>query len=845
MKLKLQFALTLALLLFSQLSFAQGKTVTGVVTGSDTNEPFPGVSVVIEGTTQGTVTDLDGKYSIEVPNDETVLVFSYIGMKTQTQKVMGRSNIDVVLKAGVELQTMTVTAMGFEKPKDELGTAQTTVDGSALVGTGESRLINNLSGKSAGVTITQSTGDPGAGSAIQIRGPSSIAGNNQPLIVVDGVPIDNSSTFGTASGGIGFSANTNSGLDGVTQQSRLNDLNQNDIESVEIIRGASAAALWGSRALNGVIMITTKSGQKGSGKKFTVNLNSSMAWDQVNKKIPLQNTYGQGFDQYYVPGTAFSWGDRISDRSGGQDNFITGGEYYVDNNSGNVYYPIAGGDPTNLHGGKNSRTVYDPYETIFKTGFTTDNSVSFSTGGPNGSVYVSFADLRVNGIIKDNSDYGKNNVLITADQRLNDFWKIGGTVQYINTRSNRIQQGSNLNGLFLGGLRSAPDFNMEDYEGTYVDSEGNSFLNRQRAYRNILGASTNSIYDNPRWGMNNIKSNSQVNRSLGNLKLEFEPLSWLNILARGGYDFYTDRREDFFDVLSAGAGNGGRFIKQDINYLQLNGDLIARANFNLGSRTTLSAMLGANINDRQFDQISTNSQTFINPFSPPQLDNAENYVVSNSSSEILTIGYYSTVGLGFAEQLFVNLSGRYDMASSLPEKNQGVFYPAVDLAWQFQKYLGDNNLFTLAKLRGGWGQVGRAPGAYDSSTGYFAPTAANIGYGDGWSSGVNPSAYGGGFALSSVAGNPELKSEIKTEFEVGLDLRMFSDRLSFSFSYYNNETSDLLVLVSVATSTGYTDQFTNAANMTNRGFEFEIGGTAFQKENFSWDISGLISQNKK
>lgn len=855
MKLKLQLVLTMALLFISQLTFAQAKVVSGTITASDTNEPLPGVSVVIEGTTTGTVTDLDGKYHLEVPNDDAVLVFSYIGMTTQSVKVGGQTDINIVLEAGVELQTMTVTALGLETNRDELGTAQTTIEGGTLVGTGEPRLINNLAGKSAGITITQATGDPGAGSAIQIRGASSITGNNQPLIVIDGVPMDNSSTFGTASGGSGFSGNTNSGLDGVTQQSRLNDLNPNDIESVEVIRGASAAALWGSRALNGVIMITTKSGTKGSANKFTVNLNSSVAFDKVNQKIPLQDKYGQGISMNYFPGfgsgggMSLSWGDRISDRKGGADNFITDPNdpgylgYYTDNRSGNRYYAIEGGDfGSNPHGGKNDQTVYDPYETLFKTGVTWDNSVSFSTGGPNSTVYASFGDLRVDGIIKDNSNYIKNNAMISADSRLNDHFKIGGSAQYIKTKSDRVQMGSNLNGLFLGGLRSAADFNDEDYEGTYTDVNGNEFENRQRAFRNPLGRRTNSIYDNPRWMMNNITSKSNVNRTLGNLKLEYNPLSWLNVLVRGGWDYYSDRREDFFDALSAGDGNGGAFIKQDLNYLQLNGDLIIRGSWNLKGKTTLNALVGSNLNDVKTDQISTDSRTFINPFAPPQLNNAETSTVNNSFSNVRRVGYYSTLSFGFLDQLYVNLSGRYDLSSTLPEQNQGVFYPAFDVAWQFQKYLGKT--FTLAKLRGGWGQVGRAPGAYATSTGFFAPTAVNLGYGDGWGSGVNPSSYGGAFALSSTAGNPELKSEIKSEFELGLDLRMFSDRLFFNYTYYNNETKDLLVPVTTAPSTGFAAQFTNAANMTNNGMEIEIGGTPIQKDNFSWEISGVLSYNR-
>lgn len=838
-------------LLFASISFAQ-VTVKGTVTDKQDNSPLPGVTVVIQNTTKGTVTDINGKYEIQLDSLGQTLEFKFVGMETVTM-VATSNTVNVGMSAGVNLEAVTVTALGLEVDKDKVGSAQSTIDGAALQDNGETRLINNMSGKTAGVNIIQSTGDPGAGSKIQIRGASSITGDNQPLVIIDGVPMDNGSYSGAGSNYVGSGG-------GVTQQSRLNDLNPNDIESMEVIRGASAAALWGSRALNGVIVITTKKGKQGAQKTFDVRINSAVAFDQVNRKIDLNETYGQGISMLHLDNSntgfvrALSWGDKIADRKGGTDDFITDPNaagyngYFIDNVSGNKYYATADGDSANPHGGKNSREVYSPYDQLFKTGVTFDNSVSISSGGPKGTVYFSVSDLNQNGIIIANSNYRKNTVRLSGSSRLNDKWNVSGSGQYIKTSSNRVQMGSNLNGLFLGGLRNPADFNMEDYEGTYYGADGSINKNVPRAFRNQLGKNPGYGYDNPLWMMRRSPSSANVNRMIGKGEITYSPMSWLSVTARGGWDFYTDQRDDYFHPHSSGENNGGRYAKEKYSYLQLNGDIFARGTFKLNDDSKLNALVGFNVNDRRDNTISSDARTFINPFAPPLLNNADPATVAsvNNTTRILTNGYYGTFGFSFWDELFVDLTGRYDISSTLPEDNMGVFYPGLSVAYQLNKYLPKS---MFVKVRGAIGQVGRTPTEYTLRTGLYSPTNSltaveQFGYSDGWGSAIFPSGYGGGFALSSNAGNPNLKPEIKTEWELGFDSRFLNGRAYANFTYYNNETKDLLLSVDVAHSTGFGYQESNAARITNQGVEIEVGGIAMKKENFQWSIDGNFTRNK-
>ena len=352
--------LILILVLAGSRLSAQELVVKGQVVDLSDGQALPGVNVSVKGTDRGTISDAAGKYQIAVPGSTQTLIFSFVGMATQEISVDGRTSLDIQLAPDSRLlQEVVVSALGLELDRDKVGSASSRIDGKQVAKSGEPTLINGLSGKSSGLIINRSSGDPGAGSYIQIRGQSSITGTLQPLIVVDGVPVYNS-TLGSGSGG-------------VTQQSRLNDINPSDIESIEVLKGASASALWGTRAGNGVIMITTKKGSS-KGNKVNVSYSGTYSFDQILTKHPLQRTYGQGNRGFYSTGAQVgnsgnpnSFGDKIANRPGGADSTVTNQSYFV-TSDGKTIYPIVESFGTRPNGGKNSRETYDQYDAIFGTG---------------------------------------------------------------------------------------------------------------------------------------------------------------------------------------------------------------------------------------------------------------------------------------------------------------------------------------------------------------------------------------------------------------------------------------------------------------------------------------------
>jgi TonB-linked SusC/RagA family outer membrane protein len=835
--------------------YAQQRTITGKVTSGDDGSTLPGVNVVVKGTTNGTVTDSNGQYSLTVASSDGSLVFSFIGFTTQEAAIGDRSVIDMSLSTDVtQLSEVVVTALGIEVSKDRLGSATSKVSGNAVKNSGEANLINGLAGKAAGVYINRSTGDPGAGSYIQIRGQSSITSSVQPLIVVDGVPIYNTSMAMSAGG-----ANNTTG--GVAQQSRLNDINPSDIESVEVLKGASASALWGSRAANGVIMITTKKGSSAAGK-INVSYNGSYSTDDILVKHPMQRSWGQGASGYYYTnalgdglfgspaGLPYAFGDKIADRTGGADAVVsdpTDPRYvgYFQTPDGTKIYPIGTSDfdpAGNVHGGKNSKETYDQYNPIFGTGHYWDHNVSLSGGDKQGNFYLSIGDMNQQGIVKNNSDYHRTTIKLNAEKSFSSIVKLSTNITYSRIVSNRIQQGSNVNGLFLGALRTAPDFDNTYYTGTYYSPSGLASINRQRSYRNQIGRRADPSYDNPTWVMNNNKDKSEVDRFIASTQLDVNATDWLTLTARIGVDHYSDRRQTFFPVNSAGANNAGALTLLTPRETQFNADFFARGNWTLSNNFTLGALIGANANQRTSDNIgaTTNSFTITNNV-PLDITNATsaNRVPFNSFSQQRTGAIYGTVNVGWKDQLFVNATGRSESASTYGRGQSATyFYPSADVAWQFTKTFGVNNkILSFGKLRAGFGQVATQPTPYNTVT-YFN----NSSYGESWGSAVSSSAYGGGYEQSNVQGNSLLKPEIKTEFEFGGDFRLLSDRLTLGVTYFTNEVKDVLLPIALAPSTGFTNKTGNAATLENNGIEIELGGDVLKVGDFKWNLYGNWSR---
>ncbi|MBC7923042.1 MAG: SusC/RagA family TonB-linked outer membrane protein, partial [Ferruginibacter sp.] len=712
----------LLLLGWANEGLAQSRTVSGKVVTEEDGSLLPGVNVVLKGSTNGTTTNGSGNYTITVPTEGGTLIFSFIGLIPQEIQIGSQSQIDVKMASDTkQLSEVVVTALGFKESADKLGSTASKIAAVDITRSGETGVLNGMAGRAAGVQINRSAGDPGAGSTIQIRGQNTITGSNQPLVIVDGIPVSNSSL--------------GNGVAGVTQQSRLNDLNPEDIASMQVLKGASAAALWGSRAANGVIVITTKRGADNN--KVNISFGSSLSLDRPNRLHPLQDTYGQGSNGVYSPTVANSWGDKIANRSGEADAVNTTGERFEAYN-GQVFYPITQ---------KNSRETFqqERQDAVFRTGTYLDNNLSLSGGNDKGNFYLSLGDLRQQGILDGTSDYNRTSVRFNSQRQFNDIIRASTNANYVRTTSNRVQRSNSVNGLYIGMLRTPADFDSRAYKGDYYASSAASAIpNRQRAYRNYLGASSNPIYNDPLWSINEQTNFSEVDRFVLSSEVVVSPLKWLDLTARGGIDSYTDQRLTNFPMWSAVANGLGSFEEEMLKETEMNVDFIGRASKDFGPNVTSTLIVGYNVNNRRYNRLGGTMTNFVIPDAPMNFSNSirANNAPYNERTTRRTARLYSTVNLGFYDQLFLNVSAAGESGSTFGNVSQSTFYyPSADLAWQFTQLpaLSNSGLLTFGKLRASYGVVGIQPEAYRNATTFETAVFSD------WASGLSGTGYGGAF----------------------------------------------------------------------------------------------------
>ena len=811
----------ISLILLSFTTYGQNK-ITGTVFDSD-GLALPGATVIIENTNTGVSTDFDGNFEIEVDQGQ-VLQFSYIGYLTQDVTVSGQDAISVSLQSDNQLDEVVVTSLGFTEKRDQQGSTYSVVSTGAVQRSGEATFANSLSGKAAGVSITRTSGDPGAGSRIRIRGANTILGSSSPLIIVDGSPM-NSETTKIVNGG---SSNTGA----VNFGSRLNDINPSDIASVQVLKGASAAALWGSRAANGVIVITTKQGQSGDAK---ITFSSTYSFDEISERIPRQNVWGQGQNGVYSPTRAESWGDYIPDRSGGADTVDTSGGYFTSQN-GTAYYPIIT---------KNSRETFveDNFNAAFQTGTFWQNDLNISGGNDKNTYFFSLSNIQQEGIIR-GSDYDRTNIRFNYNAELNDWMSLSNKVAYTYTNSNLTQGNSNVGGIQLGHLRTPADFDNRDYIGTYTSSSGEEFPRRHRSYRRYLGNNENPIYNNPLWTTKEQLSLNQVNRVMVTPELRIKPNDWLQLIARANVDFADDRRTFFFPRGSAGSSitikrRLGEYLEDEIATRNTNYDFIGRGEFDLSKNINLISTVGWSLNDRKYNRSSGSVSDFLvnvtkvttslnGSQEASSFENAKSFSRSNRG--------YAIFNLGVSDELFVNLTGAIEASSTMSDS---FFYPAADVAWNFTNTAINSDVISFGKLRASYGIVGVQPSPHRFDTlaeGGFSYST--------YSDPISIDSFGGGFRLDNNLGNPNLKPELKTEWEIGTDLRFFNNDLTFSFTYYNNKIEDILLNVSLSPSSGFSTQYGNFGAMENQGYEIDIGWNAIQKDDLTLNASLNWSKNQ-
>lgn len=818
----------LLLLLCVAQAYAQDRKVTGTVTAKDDGLPVPGVTVKVKGTQTGTQTDKTGQYSLTAPQN-AILVFSSLGFTSTEESIPASGVLNVALSNEVRgLSEVVVTSQGIKREKMTLGYSAPTVNNSELTQGENPSVLTSLTGRVAGVNITSSSNTPGGSTRIVLRGGSSITGNNQALIVVDGIPIDNSSITGGANS-----------LTAVDFGNRGNDIDPNDVESITVLKGPAAAALYGSRASNGAIMITTKSGANRA-KKLEITLNSTNTFSSILKLPTFQNEYGQG----YMSGSATSAG------------YVTGIDDASDNFSWGA--PFTGKtEPWGQELGGVTQTK--PYSALpnnikdfFTTGFAADNNLGISSGNDNNSFYLGLNSLNSNGIYPGSSDtYDKYGIRFNGKTKLADNFTASINFNYNKIQANTPSGGENANGIW-GSLmqtpRDIPINKMGDLNNKY-----NGYDPITNTY-GFYGAFT----INPYWILQNFSNLDDVNRVTGDVNLAYKPFDWLSIVERVGVDSYSDRRKlitpkyHFTPADESGAGlwidekNNGSYEVDQYNVNEVVHDLMITATHKFGNDFTTSLLLGNNIRERS----TTSNLTSTNTSGGLVVPDWYNLTNSNGPVDVILdqisirrlVGFYADLNLSYKDYLFLEGTLRNDRSSTLPTDNYSYWYPSVSGSFVFSELLKNSSFadfLSYGKLRSSFAQVGSDTNPYALNT-IYGSTLINGDFG----STKFPLGSVPALQVGSTLGNPTLKPEITTSFEIGTELGFLQGRLSADFSYYVNDSKNQIIPVPIPNSTGYSFSTVNAGEIQNKGIELALRGIPIQTHDFSLELFGTFTKNK-
>jgi len=809
------------------LSASQQHTVSGKITEKANGAIFPGVSVMVKGTKTGTVSDKDGNYKISVPGNESVLIFTYISFQAQEIVVGSSKVINVQLSESANaLSEVVVTAAGIKREKSSLGYSVTTVSADKLAQKSEPDPLRALTGKVAGVNIQSSGGVAGGGTNITIRGNSSLNGNNQPLFVVDGVPFDNSSfsNVGTNSGG----------GSGVTN--RAFDLDPNNIQSMTVLKGAAAAALYGSRAANGAVIITTKAGKKMSRKGTEITYSTAYAIENVSGLPEYQTKYGQGTNNDYRHGTYASWGQPYEGVESLIPTRATIPHQLTRQFSSAVFpqfYQADGITPLQV--------LYKSYaeenaKNFFRTGSVYENALSVSSGSEKGSFNAGFSRTNNSGVVP-NNEINRTSFNVSGNMKLDNKFYVSGSMNYVVTDQKTPPIGG-ATGSIMSTLMYVPtSYDLTNYP-----------------YENPLDGSNVYDYtglDNPYWSTVHSVSTSNVDRYYGNFVLGFDPLPWLNIQNTAGFNAYTDRRVNIRGKGSSSYANGS-IGTDDIYRQELDNTFLVTLNKKLNSDLSLRWILGNNINQRMTNRkafygdgiivADLNTITNTSSVTPVQLTNNRNLLKQRYYA------FFTDITLDYKDYASLNLVGRNDISSTLPANNRSYFYGGANGSLIFTKALKlPDHILNFGKIRGGYTRVGNEATAYQTAEFYLinSPLGATTGPGAIGTPFTSGSTAYNTVTLANLLTNSNLKPEFITELEIGTELQFFHSRIGLDFTYYSKKSTSQIFEVTAAPSSGFTTQILNLGRATNKGIEIALNLAPFRNPNgFSWDISTVFTRNR-
>ncbi|OJZ15723.1 MULTISPECIES: SusC/RagA family TonB-linked outer membrane protein [Sphingobacterium] len=819
-------------MILTSVAFAQEKKISGRVTSAD-GKAIPGVTVVVQGTNQATQTDTDGNYSLNVPAGK-VVVFRSVGFDDKTIIVNNNSSVFNVSLVNHDnaLEEVVVTANAIKREKRSLGYSAPTIKSDELTEGRNSSAINSLAGKVAGVNITSTSNSPGSSSRVVLRGGSSISGNNQALIVVDGTPIDNTSKMGGASD-----------LSSVDFGNRGNDINPDDIASVTVLKGPAAAALYGSRASNGALIITTKSGKKGAKNEITFSSTNTLS--SILKLPEFQNQYGQGASGYNKAGDLIYTNDP-------KENWSWGAPF-----TGEVQ---EWGQAVNgVRQKKAYSAVKDNVRDFFDLGIASDNNLSFSGGSDKSTFYLGLNALNSNGVYPSKKDnYNKYGVRFNGTTEFSNKFSAGIAVNYSRINSNNVGGGQGGGSVYNNLLQTPRDIDVVGLKDLSNPYNGYGYTDENGVAHNDVYGYYGAYTMNPYWVLANYNNYNDVNRIMGNFNVNYKPTEWLTFQERVGLDNYSDRRRSEspkysylpIDNTSGNYSEGniqtdpGQYRIDQFNVNEIVHDFMATATHKFNDDWDASFMIGNNIRQRK----TTSNSTATNSSGGLVVPGWYNLANSNGPLDLIEdtwsnrrlVGVYGDLNVSYKNIAYLQATARNDWSSTLPKKNNSFFYPSVSGSFVASELFSPElkSKFSYAKIRANWAQVGSDTDPYQLISTFSRSTIAG-----GFGSTTFPFGNVSALMSGNTIGNLNLKPEITTSFEVGTELGFFNNRLSADFTYYKNNSKNQILSIPIPLSTGYGLSLVNAGKVQNNGVELTLRGTPVKTENLTWELFGTFTKN--
>ena len=765
---------------------AQGVPISGTVL-SDDGTPLAGVTVTVSGTSRAAVTDNNGKFTITA-NASAMLNFSYVGYSAQKIKATAGMEVRLAKSESGQMSDVVVTAMGIKKERKALGYSVSDLNADELMKNKNTNVINSMAGKVPGVNITQFSGSAGAGASITIRGGNSTSDSrqNQPLFVIDGIIYDNSTTV-----------TGNSGTDGLTRSNttfsnRVMDINPEDVETMSVLKGAAAAALYGSRAADGVVIITTKKGADGVVK---VSGASKISTSSANKLPEVQTKFGNG---YYQSNGVFN-----------TSSFST--PYSPYNSWGKQITP-------------GTDTLYNNIGSFFRNAIVYDNNVNVSGGSKTGSFFLSGSNFKQTGIVP-NTDYNKTTFRFNGEQHYGGL-TVNANVAYSIADIDRTLTTAGLYGSGVGSMQALYGYPQNYNIKNYLNPDGS----QRRIYSGTLPLE--SDIDNPYWVINKDKLTSQTKRITGGVNASYKITSWWDINARLGYDQYATNDYTYIAPGSALSPlyQSGRLSKDLNNYSYVTTTVMTSFHKTFGDFDT-HLMLGTTSENTSIVSQNLWGYNFITAgtISFNNIATTNKFFIDGTTRQRL-VGTYGEAGISYKSIAYLTVTGRNDASSTLAVQNNSYFYPSVSGSFVFTELLHPNpNILSFGKVRGSWARVGKDGNAYATNT-YVNP-AISIGS----FTGVGNQYY---------AGNPDLKPEIQDSWEVGAELRFVKNRIGLDYTYYRSQTNNQIGQPRLAQSGGFIFSTLNSGSVINKGMEIAISGKAIVTKDFTWDVMLNYSYNK-